>query len=84
MEWYEWIFDGVGTTLIGIICSFVGYKAAVKKVGKQYQLSGDNSKQMQEIHIETSEEKGESVFKQVQEGGNNSEQVQIGRFNNKK
>jgi hypothetical protein len=31
MEWYEWVFDGIGTTVIGAICSFIGYKAAVKR-----------------------------------------------------
>lgn len=48
MEWFEWVFDGIGTTIIGAICSFIGYKAAVKKISKQSQIARDDSNQKQE------------------------------------
>ena len=44
MEWYEWIFDGIGTTLVAAICSLISYKAAIKKIGRQSQIAGDDSK----------------------------------------
>ena len=59
MDWYEWIFDGLGTTIIGAIisaifssiCGFISYKAAVKTICKQSQVAGDNSEQKQEINV---------------------------------
>lgn len=80
MEWYEWVFDGIGTAVISIICSFISYKAAVKKMAKQSQIAGDESRQKQEMVIEDSESNhdGQSSIKQIQRAGNNSEQVQCG------
>ena len=80
MEWYEWAFDGVGTTIIAAICSFISYKAAIKKITKQSQFAGDNSKQKQEMVVE---EKGEgqnvqNTIIRTQRAGNNVEQVQCG------
>ena len=82
MEWYEWVFDGIGTTLIGAICSFVGYKAAVKKISKQSQTAGDNAKQRQEMVIENAEGETnvQSSIKQTQKAGDNVEQIQCGGF----
>lgn len=82
MEWYEWVFDGIGTTIIGAICSFIGYKAAIKKIAKQSQTAGDDSKQKQEMIVENVE--GEinvqSSIKQTQKAGSNAEQIQYGGF----
>lgn len=86
MEWYEWVFDGIGTTLIGAICSFIGYKAAVKKMSEQLQTAGDNSKQNQEMIIENSDggQNVQSSIKQTQKAGNNAEQFQCGGFSSGK
>lgn len=80
MEWYEWLFDGIGTTLIGAICSFIGYKAAIKKNSKQLQTAKDSSKQKQEMTIESLDENKneQSTIKQFQKAGNTAEQIQSG------
>ena len=82
MEWYEWVFDGIGTTIIGAICSFIGYKAAVKKIGQQSQRAGDDAKQKQEMIVENveGEKNVQSSIKQTQKAGNNAEQIQCGGF----
>lgn len=82
MEWYEWVFDGIGTTIIGAICSFIGYKAAIKKMSKQTQIAKDDSKQRQEMIIESTEGKidVQEIIKQTQKAGNNAEQFQCGGF----
>ena len=82
MEWYEWVFDGIGTTIISVICSFIGYKAAIKKIGQQSQTAGDNSKQKQEMIIENveGEKNVQSAVKQTQKAGNHAEQIQCGGF----
>lgn len=86
MEWYEWVFDGVGTTVIAAICSFISYKAAVKQIGKQSQVAGDNSKQKQEMIIEGKGDKQDvqNNIKQTQKAGNHVEQIQCGGFKNGK
>ena len=86
MEWYEWVFDGIGTAIIGFLSGLISYKAAVKKMSKQVQKAGNDSKQKQEMTIENTEE-GKNVqrtIKQVQKAGNNATQVQTGRFENGK
>lgn len=86
MEWYEWVFDGIGTTIIAAICSFISYKAAVKKIGKQSQVAGDNSKQKQEMIIEGMEDERnvQNTINQTQKAGNYAEQIQCGGFKNGK
>lgn len=80
MEWYEWVFDGIGTTIIGVICSFIGYKAAIKKMSKQSQIAGDDSKQMQEMFVNDTESgiNMQSTIKQTQKAGDRAEQIQCG------
>ena len=80
MEWYEWVFDGIGTTIIGAICSFIGYKAAVKKISKQSQIARDDSKQKQAMFIDNTESDGnmQSTIKQTQKAGDRAEQIQCG------
>lgn len=82
MEWYEWVFDGIGTTVIGAICSFIGYKAAVKKIGKQSQTAENDSKQKQEMVIENTdgEKNVQNTIKQNQKAGDRAEQIQCGGF----
>jgi len=86
MEWYEWVFDGIGTAIISAICSFISYKAAVKKMSKQSQIAGDDSKQKQEMIVDGTEDgkNVQSTIKQVQKAGNKAEQFQCGEFSDRK
>lgn len=86
MEWYEWVFDSIGTTIIGAICSFIGYKAAVKKISKQSQTASDDSKQKQEMFIDNAvgDKNVQSSIMQSQKAGKNAEQIQCGGFTNRK
>ena len=86
MEWYEWVFDGIGTTLIGAVCSFIGYKAAVRKMSKQSQIAGDGSKQNQEMTIQSLDDDkcSQSTIVQSQKAGNNVEQIQCGGIKSEK
>ena len=52
----EWIFGGIGSTIIGTVLGIiaggcvggiVGYKIAIKNKIKQKQKAGDNTKQQQ-------------------------------------
>lgn len=52
----EWIFDGIGSTIIGTVLGlivggaaggFVGYKVAIKNKVKQSQKAKDNANQVQ-------------------------------------
>ena len=83
MEWYEWVFDGMGTTIIAAICSLISYKAAVKQIGKQSQVAGDNSKQKQEMIIEGKgdDQDVQNTIKQNQKAGNHAKQIQCGGYN---
>lgn len=86
MNWYEWLFDGLGTAVISAICGLISYKAAVKKASKQTQRAGDESKQEQKLTVTNREgEKGvQSTIRQKQKAGDNSEQVQCGEIKNGK
>lgn len=86
MEWFEWVFDGIGTTIIGAICSFIGYKAAVKKISKQSQIARDDSNQKQEMFADDtdSDRNVQSTIKQTQKAGDRAEQIQCGGFRNGK
>lgn len=90
----EWIFDGIGTEFLSItitvifstIFGCVFYKRIINRTVKQNQISGDNSKQIQEINLENdnlyeTEVKSKNKFKQSQIAGNNSIQIQIGEVN---
>lgn len=82
MEWYEWVFDGIGATVVAAICGFVGYKAVVKKIGEQSQTAGDNSKQKQKLVIDGEGDKQyvQNNIKQTQKAGDYAEQIQCGNF----
>ena len=91
----EWIFDGIGTEIIGIVISLiigalgggaVGYKFGIKRTAKQKQTAGDDAEQKQELHVGKSDVKDNSSksktnIKQIQRAGNNAVQTQIGRIN---
>ncbi len=56
MDWLKWVFDGIGSQIIGIIAGlvigavgggFVGYRIGIKNRIKQKQKGRDNAKQIQ-------------------------------------
>ncbi len=91
----DWIFDGIGTEIIGIIISLiigalgggaVGYKIGIKKTAKQKQNARNDAEQKQELYVGESNigknpSKTKTNIKQSQKAGNNSVQTQIGRIN---
>lgn len=91
----DWIFDGIGTEIIGIIISLiigalgggaVGYKIGIKRTVKQKQIAGDEAKQKQELHTGESHankknlSKNKTIIRQSQKAGNNAVQTQIGEI----
>ncbi len=95
MELLEWIFDGIGTEIAGIVVSLiigaigggaVGYKIGIKQTLSQKQSAGDDSEQRQELQIGkngvgTNSSKSKTNLKQSQKAGNGSVQTQIGGIN---
>lgn len=91
----DWIFDGIGTEIIGIIISLivgalgggaVGYKIGIKRTAKQKQIASDDAEQKQELHMGESRvgknsSKNKTNIKQSQKAGNNAVQTQIGGIN---
>lgn len=81
MPWYTWVFEGIGTTIIGGI---IGFFLGRYTKSKQIQKAGDNAKQKQSIRIETGSNEGkkqktsEANVEQKQIAGKNAEQVQSG------
>ena len=56
MEWIKWMFDGIGSQIIGIIFGLLvggvggaclGYKIGIKNRIQQEQKSGNNANQIQ-------------------------------------
>lgn len=56
MQWFEWVFDGIGTQIVGIIIGLIiggtgggitGYKIGTKNKIKQKQKALNNSDQKQ-------------------------------------
>lgn len=88
--WYEWIFDGIGTEIVGIIIGLaIGgtavHKFVTRNKSKQKQTAGDNAKQHQEMNTQTDIKEAGKVrnnLKQIQKAGDNAEQSQIGGTNN--
>lgn len=78
-NWYEWIFSGIGTSIVmGIIGFFVGYKVGIHKSKiKQSQKAKDNSKQTQ-IGAKCDSDNVKNTINQKQKARNNAEQIQIG------
>lgn len=92
----DWIFDGIGTEIVGIVISLMigaigggtaGYKIGIKRTLSQKQSAGDESNQKQELligrdYVGTDSSKSKTGFKQSQKAGNGSVQTQIGGINN--
>lgn len=95
MELLEWIFDGIGTEIVGFVVSLiigaigggaVGYKIGIKQTLSQKQSAGDDSEQRQKLQIgknsiDTNYSKSKTNLKQSQKAGNGSVQTQIGGIN---
>lgn len=91
--WYEWFFDGIGSTIVSlvvgaIIGGFTGYKIGIHKRVKLIQKAGDSSEQNQTI-----EQDGEAYDTSIsyninlsmkQKAKNNANQTQIGGVRNGK
>lgn len=86
--WYEWIFSGIGTTVLtgigGIIIGGIGgYQIGIHSHGKQYQKAGKEAKQKQELELIEDgiceNNRVKNFIKQKQEAGDKSDQIQIGR-----
>ena len=94
MENIPWIFDGIGTEIVGLVLGtvlggFAGYKIGIHKKGKQLQIAKAASKQRQEMVVDSDAHIGDetnvqNTIRQIQKAGNNSEQTQIGRIVNGK
>ena len=78
-NWYEWIFSGIGTSIVmGIIGFFVGYKIGIHKSKiNQSQKAKDYSKQSQ-MGTKCNSDNVKNTIKQAQKARNNAEQIQIG------
>lgn len=91
--WYEWIFSGIGTTILtsvgGIIIGGIGgYQIGIHSKEKQHQKAGANAKQRQELELHDKGIDGKNRItnsvKQTQKAGNGAEQIQVGRVINGK
>ena len=92
----EWLFDGIGSEIIGIVISLiigtigggtVGYKIGIKHTSKQFQKAGDSSKQKQEMTFDEDIKNLDSVkcqnrIRQTQKAGDGSTQSQVGGITN--
>lgn len=87
--WYEWVFDGIGSQIVGVIIGFIiggisGYRIGIKRNYLQVQMGKEKLKMKQIAEIESIgiEKEGEKVesIRQFQKAGDESEQTQIGRI----
>ena len=80
-----WLIETIVSEIIGFVVGIIlggitGYNIKVKKVIRQEQEAGDNSKQQQEYEFDNEIKDGEYEFnlQQIQKGGSNSVQIQRG------
>ena len=88
----EWIFDGIGTELIGLaigtlLGGVAGYNIGVRSESKQTQKSGDGANQQQTYTIGVNTDgknntKVNAKVNQSQTAGSNATQVQTGGTRN--
>lgn len=86
--WYEWIFSGIGTTILASVFSLIvgligGYQIGIHKHGKQTQKGGNEAKQKQVLVFgddvsEKESGKKEMMIRQKQTAGDKAVQIQIG------
>lgn len=91
--WYEWIFSGIGTTILtgigGLIIGGIGgYQIGIHSKGKQRQTAGNDAKQRQELELQDrgidEKKKIRNSVKQVQKAGDGAEQIQVRSIKNGK
>ncbi len=87
---FLWIIETIFSEVIGffvgcILGGITGYNIKVKKVIRQEQKAGDNSKQQQEYEIDNEMKDGKYEYdlRQTQRAGDNSFQIQRGRKSRK-
>ena len=92
----EWIFDGIGTELIGLVIGALlggvaGYNIGIRSKSKQTQKAGDGANQQQTFTIEVNTDgknstknskKTNANINQSQTAGNKATQVQTGGTRN--
>lgn len=88
----EWIFDGIGTELIGLaigalLGGVAGYNIGVRSKSKQTQKAGDGANQQQTYTIGVNTDgknntKVNAKVNQSQTAGSNATQVQTGGTRN--
>lgn len=88
----EWIFDGIGTELIGLaigalLGGVAGYNVGIRSKSKQKQKAGDGANQQQTytIGVDTSGKNNAKIntkIVQSQTAGNNATQAQTGGTRN--
>lgn len=87
--WYEWIFSGIGTTILTGISGMIiggigGYQIGIHSHGKQGQKAGAEARQQQEFEANEKDigEKSrvKNSIRQKQKAGDKSDQTQIGRI----
>lgn len=88
---FAWLFDGLGSTILGLIISFVaggvgGFALGRITKSKQIQKAGNGAKQKQSMVIdrepmdEKKKGKERTTLRQKQIAGDNAEQLQTGRI----
>ena len=94
MEWYSWVFEGIGTSIISAFFGLVlggigGFVIGRKTKSKQIQKAKNNAKQWQAVDVDNTKNgslkkptKTETAVVQKQKAKNNANQVQIGSVKN--
>ena len=88
---FSWLFDGIGSTIIGLIISFIvggigGFALGRLTKSKQIQKAGKGAKQKQSMVIDheamDGKKKGKKkdTLRQKQIAGDKAEQIQTGRI----
>ena len=85
---HEWILDGIGTELIGLVIGsaiggIAGYSIGIKSKAKQTQQAGNNAVQNQSYIVDAALSNSQktmidSRLIQTQKAGDNAKQVQNG------
>lgn len=82
-DWYEWIFSGIGTSIVSgiagiVIGGFSGYKVGIYKSKiKQTQKAKENAKQSQ-VGTKVNSSNTKKKIIQTQKAENKAEQIQVG------
>ena len=90
----QWIFDGIGSEILGlavgaIVGGITGYRVGVRKNTKQIQKAKSGANQRQELVVDDPVMVGDKSsvqnnIRQTQKAGKNSDQIQVGRISDGK